>query len=49
MNGIPDVALAQLKFLFGCPEEECLCDDADVMMLNNVPAKLSGLKSRELF
>jgi len=49
MHGLPDIALAQLKFLLGCSEIDCLCEDAHQIMMNDISAKLTGDKSRELF
>ena len=48
MHGLPDIALVQLKFLLGCPEIDCLCDVHEIMM-NDISAKLTGDKSRQLF
>lgn len=42
MHGLPDVALAQLKFLLGCPEIDCLCEDAHQIMMNDISAKVTG-------
>ena len=49
MHGIPDIALAQLKFLLMCPEIDCLCEDAHQMMMNDISAKLTGDQSHELY
>ena len=49
MHGLPDIGLAQLKFLLGCPEIDCLCEDAHQIMMNDISAKLTGDKGRQLF
>ena len=41
MHGLPDIALAQLKFLLNCPEIDCLSDVHEIMM-NDISAKLTG-------
>ena len=50
LHGIPDVGLAMVKFLLGCPKEDTLCDDIDSMMSSNTgQTKLAGVQSRALF
>ena len=45
LHGIPDIALAQLKFLLNCPQLECLCLDPHAIMTNDIKAKLTGERS----
>ena len=44
LHGIPDIGLAMLKFLLGCPLEDAICEDIDAMMVSNTgQTKLAGV------
>ena len=48
MLGIPDVALAQIKFLLGADSADVLCN-AHELMNNEIKAKVTGAASRAVF
>jgi len=49
LNNIPDVALAQLKFLLGSPENSIFCNPAEAFTNKDHSAKLSGKQSKKLY
>lgn len=46
---IPDVALAQLKFLLGAPVGSFLCDPNEAFASADHKSKLSGKQSKQIF
>ena len=48
MLGIPDVALAQLKFLLQADLEDVICNPHDLMN-NEIKAKVAGAESDKMF
>lgn len=46
---VPDIALTQLKFLLKCPEDEIVCPDPNLIMTNDLKARVTGSLSKKLY